>query len=97
MDFRIEVRPLAVIETIEAYDWYEEQLQGLGADFLEELDNFYKLLLQNPYIFSYYDEPVREGKINRFPYVVIYEVFDQAIAVYSVFMSKQDPDGKRTK
>ena len=96
MQYNIEIRPLAVIEIIEAYDWYELQKEGLGLEFLNELDSFYNSLLRNPNTYSYYEKPVRQGKINRFPYVVVYELFDLTIVIYSVFMNKQDPQKKRT-
>lgn len=88
---------MAVVEILEAYDWYELQREGLGLDFLNELEGFYTNLLLNPKIYSYFDKPVREGKINRFPYTVVYEVVEDLIIVYSVFMTKQNPDKKRTK
>lgn len=96
MEYRLEIRPLATIEIIEAYDWYEKQREGLGKDFLNELDIFYNSLLRNPHTYSYYEKPVREGKVSRFPYVVVYEVIDIRIVVYSVFMAKQDLSKKRT-
>jgi hypothetical protein len=97
INYKLELRPLAALEVIEAYDWYESQREGLGIEFLGELDAFYNKLLENPAIHSYYQKPVRSGKINRFPYIVIYEVFEDAVVVYSVFMGKQDPIKKRTK
>lgn len=97
MQYNIEIRPLATIEIIEAYDWYEEQRTGLGEEFLEELDRFYEILNKNPYTFSYYDEPVRNGIIKRFPYTVAYEIIEVTIVIYSVFMVRQHPDKKRTK
>jgi hypothetical protein len=96
MAYKIEVRPLAAIEIIEAYDWYELQKQGLGVEFLNELDLFYKSLIRNPTTYSYYDKPVREGKINRFPYVVVYEIISENIVIYSVFMTRQNPEKKRS-
>ncbi len=96
MQYKIEVRPLAVLEIIEAYDWYELQRVGLGLEFLNELDTFYERLHRNPHIYSYYETPVREGKVNRFPYTVVYEVIETSIVIYSVFMAKQDPSKKRT-
>jgi plasmid stabilization system protein ParE len=96
MEYKIEIRPLAVLEIIEAYDWYELQRNGLGLEFLNELDHFYKSLLRNPFIYSYYDKPVREGKISRFPYIVVFEIVEMTIVIYSVFMAKQDPDKKRS-
>ncbi len=45
MDYKIEVRQLAVFEIIEAYDWYELQREELGLEFLDELDKLYENLL----------------------------------------------------
>ena len=85
---------MATIETIEAFRWYEEQREGLGFEFL---DSFYSNLLDNPHTHSFYEDTVRQGRLNRFPYLVVYEVFNNAIVVYSVFMEKQNPVKKRTK
>jgi len=96
MNYNIEIRPLAAIEIIEAYDWYELQRVGLGLEFLNELDTFYDSLQRNPHTYSFYEKPVREGKIKRFPHSVVYEVIKTTIVIYSVFMVKQDPSKKRT-
>ena len=82
---------------MEAFDWYELQQAGLGSDFLNELDIFYNSLYRNPKTHSYFKKPVRQGKINRFPYLIVYEIFDATIVVYSVFMARQNPAKKRVK
>ena len=97
MRYKIQLSTLATIEILEAYDWYELQKQGLGEDFLIELDKFYQTLQKNPKTYSYYEKPVREGKVKRFPYTVVYEIFEITIMIYSVFMAKQNPVKKRTK
>ena len=97
MRYSIKVSRMAALEIVEAFDWYELQRRGLGIEFLDELDALYATLLQNPQVFGYYDKPVREGKINRFPYLVVYELIDEDIVIYSVFMSKKDPERKRKK
>ena len=33
MRYKIEVRALAVLEILDAFDWYELQQAGLGSDF----------------------------------------------------------------
>ena len=48
MDYKIEIRPLAKIEIIEAYDWHESKKEGLGLEFLNELDIFTKLFFVTP-------------------------------------------------
>jgi hypothetical protein len=52
-------------------------------------------LKNNPKTHSYYEKPVRQGSLKRFPYVVVYEIFDSTIVIYSFFMAKQDPAKKR--
>jgi toxin ParE1/3/4 len=95
MAYKLEIRPLAAMEVLEAYDWYELQREGLGAEFLDELEMFYTGILRNPTSYGFYDKAVRQGKMNRFPYVVVFEIFDESVVVYSVFMTKQDPGKKR--
>jgi hypothetical protein len=96
MPYSIEIRPLAKLEIFEAFDWYDAQREGLGLEFLEGLDDFYKSLIRNPFTYSFYDEPVRQGRLKRFPYTVVYEVIDLKIIIYSVFMIRQDPSKKRS-
>jgi hypothetical protein len=73
--FKIAFRTLATREVAEAYDWCESRKSGLGNDFPEDLEAFLSILEQHPETFSYYDKPVREGRLKRFPYTVVYEVF----------------------
>ena len=95
MAYKLEIRPLAAIEILEAFDWYELQREGLGVEFIDELEVFYNTLLNNPTTYGYYDKPIRQGKMNRFPYVVVFEIFHETVVVFSVFMTKQDPGKKR--
>ena len=99
MGYKLIIRPLAAIEILESYDWYETIKEGLGTRFLYELEGFYEKLILSPKAHSYYNKPVRQGKIKKFPFVVVYELFDHTntIVVYSVFMTKQDPSKKRSK
>jgi hypothetical protein len=94
MQYNLEIRSLATIEILEAYDWYESQKAELGLEFLNDLELFYNALFSNPFAHSYYKEPIRQGSLSKFPYVVVYEVFNKTIVVYSVFMTSRDPKSK---
>lgn len=95
MIYKLEVRSLAALEIIDAYDWYELQCEGLGTDFLQEVEMIFEGLKRNPDLYSYYEKPVRQVALNRFPYTIVYEVFNENLIIYSVFMTKQDPSKKR--
>ena len=38
MGYSIEIKPLATMDIIDAYNWYELQKEGLGLAFLSALD-----------------------------------------------------------
>lgn len=95
MVYKLEIRPLATMEILEAFDWYDLQREGLGGEFLDELEAFYTRLLRNPTSYGFYDKPVRQGRIDRFPYVVVFEIFNESVVVYSIFMTRQYPGKKR--
>ena len=96
MIFTLVLRPLALTDLQAAYDYYNSISENLGEEFLKELQNFLDKIQGNPFIHSYVKEPIRQGKIKRFPYHVIYEVKEQNILIYSIFMTEQNPDKKRT-
>jgi len=48
MAYRLKVSARAVREIGEAYEWYEEQLHGIGAEFLDALDTQLRAIAQTP-------------------------------------------------
>lgn len=96
MSFSINISELALKNTSLAVEWYEEKKAGLGLSFEEELKNCYESILANPATYSYTSNFIRQAKIDRFPYVVLYEVFGEDIYVINVFNTNQDPGKKFT-
>jgi len=45
---RLIFHPEVAHEIKASYEWYEEQAQGLGEDFLEELEEAYTAILELP-------------------------------------------------
>lgn len=76
------------------FKWYECKKDGLGFDFLQEIENFVLKLKNNPYAYSYLSEPLRQCKIDRFPYVIVFEIKEDKVVVYRVFNTHQDPARK---
>ena len=97
MSFKIEVRPFASAAIVQAYGWYEDQQPGTGEKFLQALADVYNKIRANPKTYSYTSQPIRQAKIYRFPYVILYENVSGGVVVYNVFMTKQNPKKKRKR
>jgi plasmid stabilization system protein ParE len=92
--YQLVLKPEAVLMTKDAYDWYEAQRTGLGELFLTELDAFYKKIQTNPAANRKVKRNYRQGRLLRFPYVVVYEIMQTDIVVLSVFHTKRNPKHK---
>lgn len=94
MAFVLEIQEEAGLEVAEAYLYYEEKRSGLGEEFLEHLDSFFKRLTLNPDHFPEKRKPYREAYIRRFPFVIIYEIVKEKVIIYSVFNTWKNPEKK---
>lgn len=59
-------------EVKEAYRWYEKKREGLGEDFLGELEKVYERLSHTPEAHQVIHQDVRRALSRRFPYAVYY-------------------------
>jgi plasmid stabilization system protein ParE len=85
--FRLE----AQVEFDEAFDWYSQQLPGLGLDFLECVTDVLDLIGSMPESYQIVFEDVRRAVVRKFPYSVLYRIEADQIVVLAVFHSKRDP------
>ena len=64
------VRPEAEVDLAEAYQWYEQQVHGLGAQFLLCVDAVMASIERNPQLFPVVHKGViRRALTRRFPAV----------------------------
>jgi hypothetical protein len=68
----------------DAYEWYEEQLEGLGEDFLEEIDTVIPYLILYPRSFSIRYKNFRVVSLSRFPYLISYHIEKNNIIIHRV-------------
>jgi len=89
---QIIVRPEAEQEVQQAFDWYQEQSEGLGLEFLRAIDACLSGVKRNPFAYTLVKVPnVRRALVRRFPYALFYLVDDDAIVVIAVFNVKRQP------
>lgn len=83
--YTIEISERALKQAMNAYHYYELRLIGLGERFLEELENSFARLRDNPAAYSFLKSGIRSCLVNKFPYRVIFEVHESKVAVYAIF------------
>ncbi|MCX6256274.1 MAG: type II toxin-antitoxin system RelE/ParE family toxin [Bacteroidia bacterium] len=95
MGYEIIVRPEAEQDLSEAFLWYEDKRQGLGYDFLLQVDAGLRFISRNPLVFMVLYKGTRMCYIKRFPFKIIYLIENGKIIILGVIHGKRSP--KRVK
>ena len=78
-----------------ARDYYENNQKNLGTSFTNEVFSILEILESNPLLFPVKFKNIREAVINKFPFVVIFEVLpNNEIIILSIFHFKRNPEDK---
>lgn len=96
MVYKILIKEEAKLDAEIAYEYYETERANLGEEFLEELVKTYKRIAVNPTHYGYIDHQqiLRDVKVERFPFTVVFEITQDGIIVYAVHNTYQHP-GRR--
>lgn len=100
MNYAIEFLPEVEQDVLEAYNWYEEQLPGLGEDFLLSIDAAVNAIQRQPLLNAIEYKKVRKLKTKRFPFGVFYVVDKSLITVIAIVHLSRHPrtwKGRRLK
>ncbi|PKL15124.1 MAG: plasmid stabilization protein [Spirochaetae bacterium HGW-Spirochaetae-5] len=76
--------PTAQFELDDAVEWYNEQSQGLGIKFLDDLDRSIRRVIAYPLSSPELDPGLRRCLLTRFPFGVIYGIDNETIVVIAV-------------
>ncbi|MFM6926053.1 MAG: type II toxin-antitoxin system RelE/ParE family toxin [Ferruginibacter sp.] len=98
MAYTLVILKAAADDTKEAYDYYEEIQTGLGDRFLAEVLVRFNEISHHPQYYGFIDaqHSIRDVKLKSFPYLVVYEMEDNSVIVYSIHCAYRNPD-KRLK
>jgi len=66
--------PLAEDELDEAFSWYQEHREGLGYEFLDEINATVARISVYPEAYLKVEDELRRALVKRFPYGVIYGI-----------------------
>ena len=87
------VRPEAEADLAAAKQWYDEQREFLGDEFVAAVDETFATIQRLPGGGSEVIPGVRRALVRRFPYGVFYKVADDHLAIIAVYHLKRDPKG----
>lgn len=91
MALPIVFRPGVGRDLAAAYQWYEQQIGGLGEQFLVEVNASFDTIEQFPGMFAPFYADVRRVLVSRFPYAVFYRLEPHRIVVLAVLHTARDP------
>jgi plasmid stabilization system protein ParE len=88
----VSVRPKAEEEAQRAAKWYEERSQGLGAAFLELVEQILTEISENPFRFPVVYGDIRRALLKRFPYGVFFRIRPSRIRVIAIMHLSRNPE-----
>ncbi len=81
----------ASAELIAAALYYEQQVTGLGADFLRRYDDLVTAICRRPRQWREVKHGIRKARLARFPYAVYFELQPDQIQIYAVVHEHRRP------
>ena len=81
----------AELELAEALEFYEAAREGLGGEFLAEIEAAVSLIEAHPLAWTALSTRTRRCRISRFPFGLLYQVRSDEILIVSVMDLRRDP------
>ena len=78
-------------EFFEAAEYYEEQVVGLGDDFIDEVEKVLDVIKQQPASGTKITNTERRFLVSRFPYGIIYWAEADQIVIFAVMNLRRKP------
>lgn len=91
--FRLE----AASDVALAREWYDERRPGLGADFIQSLEDIVDVIAEFPEAFPEIAVGHRRAILRRFPYFLYYRIDRDGIEVLACLHSSRSPGTWRSR
>jgi toxin ParE1/3/4 len=85
------LRPRAEHDIQSAFEWYESQRPGLGAEFLVAVRERLEGVRANPESSPGLYRGIRRAVVSRFPYLIFYVARPERVAVLAVLHHARNP------
>lgn len=75
-----------------SYKWYEKELDGLGLQFISELENGFDAVSYAPSTWPIFEYGFRRYILARFPFSVIYKEEENEVFIVAVMHNSRNPE-----
>lgn len=82
---------LAAKELLDARDYYDDLVFGLGKKFVIEIERCFKIIKANPLAYPIIRENIRKAVVIKFPYSILYREEKKTVYVLAVMHQKRKP------
>ena len=90
--FPVIFTPRARAELIDAQDWYENEVPGLGPRFRAAVEAVIEQMNANPRQFPVIYKMIRRALLRSFPYALMFVIeSDESLTVIACFHGSRDP------
>jgi plasmid stabilization system protein ParE len=90
-DYQLVFHRMVQADVQDAYSWYESNRRGLGSEFVLAVEASLEAIKRNPLQFPSVERKIRRALVQRFPYLIGYQILKDRILVLAVMHSKRDP------
>ncbi len=91
----LKISHTARIEIADAWDWYEDEQEGLGSRFEDKVEEKIQQIIKNPLHYPV-KEAHREAGVDTFPFLIVYSFNEtqNIVSILSVFHTSRNPKRK---
>ena len=97
MNFKLEVKLEADFELTDIFSYYDAISINLGNNFLANWEETTKEICKNPLGYEAKYKNFRHALLGNFPYLIIFEVTDKTVVVFSVIHARKHPEKRYKK
>lgn len=83
----------AEMDLDDSYNWYEDQKNNLGVEFIRSVNRTIEFIQDNPSLYKSIYKNVRKAKIYRFPFNIYYIITPQfnQIDIFGILHDSRNP------
>ncbi len=96
MKFSLVIPEIVEVEIEEAATYYNKQQDGLANSLYRDLTETLSFIEKNPFTFQKTQKDYKQALLNKFPYLIIYKVYENEILFFKFINAKKHP-AKRHK